>query len=148
MKRLLSSSLFRYALAGLIVIGVAAILKYFLVDAPKQESARVAATGPERLKKLSESIANEKAPLPKLTEWYPSELPCGHDISAPVDEFWNKLGVPAGESTHYQFRFESDENRYTVLARRDSDCDGLYVVHRVSARLGVEGDVHSHNVGE
>jgi len=147
-KRLLSSSLFRYVVGAFIVIGAAAILKYVLIDVPKKETARVAGTGPERLEKLTEVLAKESGPLPKLTEWYPKDLPCGQKIAAPEDEFWNGLGIPVGEATYYQFRLESDEKRYTVLARRDSDCDGLHVVHRVSARLGEEGDVHSHNVGE
>ena len=126
---------------GLLVVGSAYLGRFYYVDMPKLRQTEQAKTGPERVIEIAEKLQSEFTraedgdafvqSLPKRTAWNPATLECG--ASGTFDEgdsaFWSMLGVEAVKETLFQYRFERMGDAYLLRARRDSDCDGLHVVH-------------------
>ncbi len=78
--------------------------------------------------------------LPTRTDWFPARLPCGAPTLLPEPEgVWDTMELEAKSETRFQFRFERGDDSYTLLARRDSDCDGLHYVVRQVAEESVTG---------
>lgn len=149
-QTLLKSPLVRFLILAAAILAGASGLKFYLIDYPKMQAAEIAQSGPETLELLSQKIAEVKDPknLPESTHWNPSDLPCASSKLPHTDDFWSMVGLDTKKPSVYQFRFDKSDGIYTLWARRDSDCDGLYVVHRIDASLGAAGTPKSHNLGE
>ncbi len=127
-------------IASLVVLSAYAGRLYY-VDLPKMQMEEAAKAGPEQLEASASALndamsaaANKTAfvdSLPKMTEWYPASLPCdaSADYPAPRDAVWDTLQLPKDGKTEFQYRFNRHDTGFVIRARRDSDCDGVYVVH-------------------
>ncbi|MGM0555010.1 MAG: hypothetical protein ACQEVA_01400 [Myxococcota bacterium] len=94
---------------------------------------------------LEEHLAEEDdatlADLPERTDWFPSGLACGANTTFPEPTgVWSALGVEKGADTRFEFRFERDaDDGFKIIARRDSDCDGIYYVVTQTAKKSMTG---------
>ena len=131
------------AVFGLIVAGFYAARLYY-VDVPKIEEKAASQAGAARLDAMADALearigtsgAELSKTLPRRTPWHPANLPCGAEIAfgATHEPIWNSLGIDAAQTTAFQYRFEYHDDRFVLLARRDSDCDGLHGVWRLEGR--------------
>lgn len=126
---------------GLFCVAVAYLGRLYYVDLPAHEAKTEAKAGAERLEEMASkldsglSAAEDRqafvAGLPPLTSWNPVELACGgYEGEFHGDlEIWQTLGIESGAKTRFQYRFEKSDLGFVLRARRDSDCDGIYVTH-------------------
>lgn len=147
-KILRRSPVFRFLVLGIVVLVGFWAARLYLVDMPKRDRAKIASSGKEILSVLAQNMSRDADTLPVLTQWYPTDLPCGLEGTFSVDPFWQGLGLKVDTKSHYQYRFHRVDEKYTLMARRDSDCDGLFVVHRMDGSIGSVGNVTTNNVGE
>lgn len=147
---------------ALFLVLVSYIARAVYIDQPKADEAALAKTGEERVgilaSKLLENAASAEsqdtfiASLPAHTDWYPNALPCAGQSKVGANPFWQSLGFEVGETTAFQYRFDRTAGSFEFRARRDQDCDGIFVVHHVSGTIiwpkGISGAVQSLNIGE
>ena len=132
-------------LVGLLVAATAYGARLYYVDLPRKQEVGRAQAGPAQLEAMAEALdaAMSSAPdrdafvetLPKITQWYPADIPCDGAGSfsptrAPV---WDTLALPKDGESEFQYRFDRHGTGFVLRSRRDTDCDGIYVVHTLRA---------------
>jgi len=146
----------------LLILG-AYVGRIVLVDAPQAEKKEQREVGPRRLdemasrlqKAISDGDDHFVDSLPQRSAWYPADLPCAARKKAPEkrEPIWDLLGMERGVEVGYQYRFDRSDGVFTLRARRDSDCDGIYVVHTLEGRTDDWSSItgtkkHVDNTGE
>lgn len=133
--------------AGLVVIGAAAAAKFYTEQHSAPERV-VAADGLEEiLAAVPEALEVYQSAHPEgvLDEaaWTPAVVDCGRSAQATEAEranpTWSTLGIALDKPTRYQFRFHSHDAKWQLLARTDSDCDGLYEVYQLQGNTDWSG---------
>ena len=164
LKYLFGTTTGRAIVVGLIFLGAMAAARWYYVDRPRQLEEEARGAGAALLESMAEQLddARDEASdgdafansLPERTEWYPADLPCDARIPFPVerDAVWEVLGAPSKGKTAFQYRFEKTENTFTLRARRDSDCDGIFSVHKLTGSTDwasiTSTDLETQNIGE
>ena len=153
----------QFVAIALFLVGVSYTARLVYVDKPREDEAAVARTGKDLIQDMAGSLLKQSAAaadrdgfidgLPVRTEWYPAATPCAAVIPIQIDDpFWSPLGLKNGVNTAYQYRFDRTAGSFVFRARRDRDCDGLFVVHHLNGTIvwpdGILGEVESQNVGE
>lgn len=148
---------------ALFLVGVSYAARLVYVDKPREDEAAMAKVGKDMIQEMARALLDQSAAatdrdgfidsLPVRTEWYPATTPCAALIAIPGDApFWDALGLKKGDKTAYQYRFDRTAGSFVFRARRDRDCDGLFVVHHLNGTIvwpdGLLGQVESKNVGE
>lgn len=146
--------------AGLLILALAAgyAARVALVDLPEFERKQAARAGQETIEAMADRLvqATSERPvdLPGRSEWYPADLPCDAKVgfTTPRAAVWDLLGAPSEGFTEFQYRFtlHGESGDFTLYARRDSDCDGLYAVWRLDWNVrGVLGrEIAAQNILE
>lgn len=124
--------------AVLVTLIVGYGLRVYFFDMPKLEKKAAAQVGVETLEEMGDALDEAYSAkgdallseLPEVTGWYPQSIMCGRRIELPTtrDAIWETLKTPKDGGTEFQYRFESEDGAFKLLARRDSDCDGTYAV--------------------
>jgi type IV pilus assembly protein PilA len=92
--------------------------------------------------------------FPASTGWTPAAPCCGHpggkcapDASAWTGPTWRALEFSVDEPHYYQYRFTSEGKgaaaRFTIEARGDLNCDGVYSSYKMEGEVDGRGDVRS-----
>lgn len=142
------SPVFRFLVLGVVILVGFWAARLYWVDMPKRDRAKIASSGKEMLTVIADKLPSDPQSLPLLTDWFPADLPCGLDVAIAPHPFWEAVGLKPETRSHYQYRFHREDTKYTLFARRDSDCDGLFVVYKMEGSVGSVGNVTTNNVGE
>jgi hypothetical protein len=164
LKYLFGTNTGRAILVGLIFLGAMATARWYYVDRPRALEAEARGAGAALLESMAEKLDDAVseaaetelfvASLPKLTEWYPADLPCDARLPFPAerDPVWDVLGAPKDGTTAFQYRFERTDNTFKLRARRDADCDNLYTVHTLTGSTDwtsmMSTEMETQNLGE
>ncbi len=150
-------------LIGLVVIILGGVAKVYYDQASiPEQTRRNTALGevldgvPDALEKHLDALPEDKRALPPAAGWTPAKMSCAEPVQiAPeeaADPTWAALGLDFSKPTTFQFRWRVDKDAFTLLARTDSDCDGLYQVHKLTGERGMLGltteNVKVENPGE
>lgn len=132
---------------ALIILGIAYGAKQYYTHTQESQRTKDARDAKSMLASMSNSLEQhldrEETTLEDFdvrSDWFPADIACGADTTFPEPEgVWKALGVEEGEKTRFQFRFARADGEFTIIARRDSDCDGLYYVVTHTARESMTG---------
>jgi hypothetical protein len=153
----------QFVAIALFLVAVSYTARLVYVDKPREDEAAMARVGKDLIEEMANtllkqsSVASDRdgfiAGLPTRTEWFPEIMPCAATLAvAAPNAFWAGLGFKAGDKTAYQYRFDRTAGSFVFRARRDRDCDGVFVVHHLNGTIvwpdGILGQVESKNVGE
>ena len=133
----------RFILIGGVALLVAYAVRFYYIDRPRIAREDLRVSGMERLDAMAASLGEAlegddgeaiRERLPERSAWYPAELPCGAELAYPVprEPLWDVLGLPADGATGFQYRFDQQGERFVLRARRDTDCDGFYLVYTLT----------------
>jgi len=150
LKYLLSTNTGRFALLGLIIVGVAFAARtyYDQVTQPPSAVAKLSQEGllagmVDATELWVATHSEQPRAFPDDTPWTPAVLECGRPGHATPQEAahptWKALGATFEEPSLYQLRFTATAQGYELLARTDADCDGLYEVLRRTGSVGYSG---------
>ncbi len=143
---------------GLICVAAAYFGRLYYVDYPTHQATEEAKSGAERLEEMASmlddalSAAEDRqafvAGLPPLTSWNPVEIACGgYEGEFHGDlPIWKTLGIESGKKTRFQYRFEKSDLGFVLRARRDVDCDGIYVVHTLEGVTNWSSSLRDYEV--
>ena len=117
----------RALLLGGIVVLVAYGGKLFYTDWKEDKRTRDARDARQRVESMAAALDGElsesKEPaealgkLPKVSGWFPRDLPCGHSVEADpagADAIWQTLGLEEKQSFRFQFRFEREDDEFEI----------------------------------
>jgi hypothetical protein len=139
-----------YVLVGLLLVGAASAGKVYYGQVNAPEAARASSGVEASLAGVEDALAAYKdsrgdgeSVLPPDAPWTPADLECGTEGKATTAEAsnptWSALALPLDKPTRYQFRFRSRESDWDLIARTDTDCDGIYKVFHLKGTSGYNG---------
>ena len=137
----------RAAGIALIILGIAYGAKQYYTYTQETQRTKDARDANSMLTAMADSLEahleEDEASLEDFearSEWFPADMACGADATFPEPEgVWKALGVEAASTTRFQFRFQRSEGEFTLIARRDTDCDGLYYVVTQTSKESMTG---------
>jgi hypothetical protein len=136
----------RYLLPAALLLGAGYGAKVYFQEANVPVEKRRAAVADEvvyaAVARLSEHVGDydgEGSPYPARAGWTPPSISCGEPVTLAPGAWshptWELLGIAPEGTTVYQYRFRRrGEDGFELLARTDSDCDGVYQVRRASGK--------------
>lgn len=129
--------------------GYGAKLYYTQQNIPEERTraANVDTVMAEAVSKLEAHVSafeGEGNPFPSDAGWSPERLVCADPTPTTPATWahptWQLLGVAPEGATRYQFRFRGNRHKgFELLARTDSDCDGIYQVRRIKGSTAWTG---------
>lgn len=153
MKQWIAQPVVRGLLVGAVVIAVASALKLY-ADRDVVDPAAQRAQIDDHLLALHDALKDTlkqspdpdvaMANLPHSLPWLPANLRCADQPQTPTTQdaaAWAQLGWPlvtqeTPRAYAYQITVRRVDSKVAWIARRDTDCDGIYEVHTLRGDLG------------
>lgn len=137
----------RAAAIALVILGIAYGAKKYYTYTQETQRTRDSRDANSMLTTMADSLEahleDDDASLEDFDErsaWFPPDMDCGADATFPEPQgVWKSLGVEADSNTRFQFRFQRSDGEFTLIARRDTDCDGLYYVVTQTSKESMTG---------
>ena len=127
----------RAIVLALVALIVVAALRFVYYELPQQEEIAAKQSGIESLENAADALedlakagGHERV---ERTAWFPSNYACGIDVTlAEVPEIWKALGFKPGDTSRYQYRLDTTDDGYRIIARTETDCDGIFATYEIT----------------